>query len=128
MDLTPLFEQIKTLRHPETGCHWDRKQTMADTFKNIMGEAEELSEAIQSGDRAHIREEAGDLLWNLCFVMALAEEEGTFSREEVMKEVMEKMTRRHPHVFGDETANTPEEALAAFMRAKQAEKNEGGEE
>jgi NTP pyrophosphatase (non-canonical NTP hydrolase) len=125
MDLTPIFEQIQRLRDPESGCPWDRDQTLEAYLDPLRGESEELVEALRSGDAEHIREEAGDLLWNLCFVIRLAEERGAFERREVVAEVLEKMTRRHPHVFGDVVADTPEEALQAFRAAKAREKGRG---
>ncbi|MFH0910523.1 MAG: MazG nucleotide pyrophosphohydrolase domain-containing protein [Planctomycetota bacterium] len=123
MNLDPIFEQIATLRHPQTGCPWDLSQTLEAYLDPIAGEAGELVEALQSGNRAHIREEAGDLLWNLCFVIALAEEEGAFTREDVLHDVVAKMRHRHPHVYGEEIARTPDDALAAFRRAKAREKD-----
>jgi uncharacterized protein YabN with tetrapyrrole methylase and pyrophosphatase domain len=124
-DLGPLFSQIARLRAPQGGCPWDKEQTLPKTAKSVRGEAEELAEALAAGDGDGIREEAGDLIWNLCFVLHLAFEQGICTPEEVLAEVIEKMTRRHPHVFGDLKAETPEEALAAFKAAKAKEKNGG---
>ncbi len=118
MDLDPIFEQIAALRHPETGCPWDRAQTITGYLEPIEEEARELVDALRSGDPAQVREEAGDLLWNLCFAIRLAEETGALSREDVVRDVVRKMRGRHPHVFGNESAATPEEALRAFKRAK----------
>lgn len=122
MNITPLFEQIEHLRHPDKGCPWDQKQTLDSYAKPLIGEAEELVEALAAGDLGHVREEAGDLLWNLCFVIRLGEEAGAFTRQQVMADILAKMERRHPHVFGEVEANTPEEALAAFKAAKAQER------
>ena len=122
MKLAPIFEQIATLRDPETGCPWDREQILSRYAEPIREEAEELVEAIQSGDMNHLREEAGDLLWNLCFLLHLAGEEGAFTPEEVVEGVVEKMRRLHPHVYEGVEVATAEEALKVFQEAKNREK------
>ncbi len=122
MDISKIFEQITCLRHPETGCAWDKKQILESYLEPIKEEAEELVSAIKNNDVENICEEAGDLLWNICFVITLAEEKGLFTREKVVNDILAKMKRRHPHVFGDIKANTPEEALQAFLNAKKNEK------
>ncbi|MBN1256997.1 MAG: nucleotide pyrophosphohydrolase [Planctomycetes bacterium] len=126
MDLKPIFKQIETLRNPDGGCPWDQAQVLEEYLKPIASEAEELLAALQAGDMENVCEEVGDLLWNLCFVIHMAEERGEFTREEVLSEITAKMVRRHPHVYGDVVANTPEEALAAFKKAKAEEKKKGG--
>ena len=104
------------------GCAWDRDQTLESCTKHLREEVEELCEAIEKWDAAAIREEAGDLLWNVAFAVHLAEEKGLFPRDAVVMGILEKLVRRHPHVFGAEKASTPEEALAAFNRMKQEER------
>jgi uncharacterized protein YabN with tetrapyrrole methylase and pyrophosphatase domain len=122
VDISAIFEQIKILRHPEDGCDWDKVRVLGDYSRYIAEEAEELCLAIDNNDIENIREELGDLLWNLCFVMSLAAEDGHFTPEEVRDEVVDKMIGRHPHVYRDDVANSPEEALAAFKAAKKKEK------
>ncbi len=119
-----LFRLAERLRQPD-GCAWDREQTLASCAKHLREEVEELCEALQKGDSAAMREEAGDLLWNIAFLVCLAEEKGLFARDAVVMGILEKLVRRHPHVFGGETAATPEEALASFNRAKKREKKTG---
>lgn len=122
MDATPLFTLISQLRHPETGCPWDRQQTLSDLVAPLRNEVEELAEAIDDADAAHIREELGDVLFNVCMLLQVAEQNGLFAPGEAMREVIEKMMRRHPHVFGGESATTVEEAQARFQEAKRREK------
>lgn len=116
-----LYRLAERLRRPD-GCAWDRDQTIASCAKHLREEASELCEAIEKGDPDAIREEAGDLLWNIAFLVRLAEEQGLFPRDAVAMGILEKLIRRHPHVFGGETAATPEEALAAFNRMKDEER------
>lgn len=122
MNLTDIFEQISQLRDPEKGCPWDKKQVLENYLEPIKEEADELIKAIENNDIENICEEAGDLLWNICFVITLAEEKGLFKRTDVAEKVFNKMKNRHPHVFGNVKADTAEKALQAFMTAKQQEK------
>ena len=116
-----IMQLAKRLRDPG-GCPWDAEQTLATAAKCLKDEAQELSEAIDKMDAANIREEIGDCLWNLAFLIYLAEEKGLFTRDEPAMAILEKLVRRHPHVFGSEKAATAEEALAAFNRQKAIEK------
>ncbi len=118
-----LFETLAALRHPETGCHWDRSQSLPDMLKPLRSEVEELAEAIGNDDTESMAEELGDVLWNVLFLMDLLASERGVAPHDVMRLVQEKMIARHPHVFGDETASTPEEALAAYKAAKERLKN-----
>ncbi len=122
MDATPLFEMIASLRHPQTGCPWDRKQKLADLIQPLANEVQELREAVAETDPAHIREELGDVLFNVCMILRAAEEEGLFAPQEAMQGVIEKMIRRHPHVFGAARAVTEEEARELYQEAKRREK------
>jgi len=101
-----LISLARFLRTPE-GCPWDREQSSADFTEYMIGEGEELVEAIASDDNVHIEEEAGDTLFTLLAVIAAAEEEGRLTLEDTLRRVHEKMIRRHEHVFGDEKAETP---------------------
>lgn len=117
-----ILQLAKRLRDPG-GCPWDAEQTLASAVKCLREETGELAEAVARMDSAGIREEIGDCLWNLCFLVYLAEEKGLLTRDEPVMAILEKLVRRHPHVFGSEKATTPEEALASFTRAKQREKS-----
>ena len=118
-----LLELCRTLRHPERGCRWDLAQDFQTFAPNVREEVEELMEAIREENPEKIREEIGDLLWNLTFLINLAEEAGGVQMQDVLGDIQEKMVRRHPHVFGGVDAGTPEEAIASFKKAKEKEKN-----
>jgi ATP diphosphatase len=118
------FEDLWALvKHLRVKCPWDKKQTFDTAKEHLIEEVIEAKEAIEKKDWPNLKEEIGDTLFNLLFLCMLAEEEDLFSLKEVLEENHEKMVRRHPHVFGDIKASTPEEALAAFMKAKAEEKS-----
>lgn len=122
VNLEELFTVVDRLRHPQTGCPWDRTQRLPDLLTPLRNEVEEFAQAVQSGDAEHICEELGDVLFNVCMCVAAAEEAGLFARGATAATVMEKMIRRHPHVFGDETAQSIEEAQERYREAKSREK------
>lgn len=109
------------LRTPD-GCPWDREHFTLDFSRFLREEADELVEAVESGDNDHAAEELGDCLFTLLAAAAAAEEEGRFNLERALRRCLEKMIRRHDHVFGDEKANTPDEAVAAWKKIKEGEK------
>lgn len=109
------------------GCPWDREQTLRDLGRYLREEADEAVKAIESGDMAHVREELGDLLFNLIHAARIAEEEGAFDIRAVIEGARSKIVRRHPHVFGDAKASTTEEVLAHWERVKAEEKRARGE-
>ncbi|MEM8885401.1 MAG: MazG nucleotide pyrophosphohydrolase domain-containing protein [Planctomycetota bacterium] len=113
------------LRAPD-GCPWDREQTMADLARYIREEADEVVQAIEGGDAADIREELGDLLFNILHAARIAEEQGAFDIRAVLTGARDKIVRRHPHVFGDAEASTTEEVLAHWNRVKAEEKKARG--
>lgn len=118
-----LVELMATLRSPG-GCPWDRAQTIKSLTPFIIEEAYEVVSAIDSGDMEHIKEELGDLLFQVIFVSQMASEEGSFDLEDVMDGSYEKMVGRHPHVFGESRAETPGEVLAQWAEIKKAEKKD----
>jgi MazG family protein len=95
---------MSALRTPATGCPWDLEQDFASIAPYTIEEAYEVADAIASGDRNHLCEELGDLLLQPIYHAQLAAEEGAFTLDDVIEAVNRKMIRRHPHVFGDETA------------------------
>ena len=103
-------------------CPWDKKQTFDSAKRYTVEEATEALEAIEKKDWNNLKEELGDTLFNILFLCQLAEEEGLFTVRDVLEYNHQKMVGRHPHVFGDVKASTPEEALAAFLKAKEEEK------
>jgi len=120
-DFKRLVELMAALRGPE-GCPWDRKQT-PDTLKPfLVEECYEVIDALEEGKPDKIKEELGDLLFQIIFHARIAEEEGNFSMHDVIVAIHEKMTRRHPHVFGNEQLTTDKEVLANWEEIKKKEK------
>jgi tetrapyrrole methylase family protein / MazG family protein len=116
-----LLEIVARLRAPD-GCPWDRKQT-AQTFKSyVIEEAHELLEAIDADDSEHVREELGDLLFQLIFLTRLYEEKNLFAMEDVIRSISEKMIRRHPHVFSGLEAGSDEEMRRRWHEIKTRER------
>jgi tetrapyrrole methylase family protein/MazG family protein len=118
--LEDLSDLVQTLRGPN-GCPWDREQTLADLKSFLMGEAYELLEAMDHDDHRYIREEAGDLLFILIFIVDLFREKGTFTIYDVIGEVMGKMIRRHPHVFSHTSMATAREVKENWHALKAQE-------
>lgn len=94
-----LLEVMTQLRHPQTGCPWDRAQTHESLKQYAVEEAYELVDAINSGNTNHIMEEAGDLLFQVVFHACVGEENGTFTMDDIITAICEKMRHRHPHIF-----------------------------
>ncbi len=122
-----LLEIIKMLRG-ENGCPWDREQTHESLKPCMMEEAAELLASIrifdQTGNPENMREELGDVLLQVVMHAQIAEEEGLFTMADVVDEISRKMVRRHPHVFGTGSADTPEEVLMNWDEIKKQEKKE----
>jgi tetrapyrrole methylase family protein/MazG family protein len=116
-----LLQIMDRLRDPG-GCPWDREQTYATLRNYLLEECYEVVEALDAGDRPGLREELGDLLFQIVFLSRLAKEEGAFTAEDVARGIAEKMVRRHPHVFGDGKADTSEEVLRNWEEIKRSEK------
>jgi tetrapyrrole methylase family protein/MazG family protein len=116
-NLHALLEMIRTLRSP-AGCPWDRQQTRADMAKYLMDEACEVIDAIDSGSVSALKEELGDLLFQILFLAVMAEEQGEFTLSDVMAAIGEKMIRRHPHVFGDRVVRDAAEVKANWQAIK----------
>ncbi len=99
--LERLLGIMAALRDPRTGCPWDREQTWASIAPHTIEEAHEVADAIESGDPAAVRDELGDLLFQVVFQARIAEEDGRFDFDAVATAIADKLERRHPHVFGD---------------------------
>jgi len=115
---------MERLRDPQTGCPWDRQQTYATIVPYTIEEAYEVADAIAREDWAELRDELGDLLFQVVFYAQIAREEGRFDFNDVARGIAEKMTRRHPHVFADAHYADAAEQTAAWERLKAAEKTE----
>ena len=120
-NLEALIETIRTLRSPN-GCQWDREQTHETLRPNMLEEAYEAVDAINENNMTHLREELGDVLLQVILHAQIASEEGAFDIEDVAKEINEKLTHRHPHVFGDTKVNSTQDILDAWDKLKAEEK------
>ena len=138
-ELADLIAIMAALRHPETGCPWDVKQDFSTIAPYTIEEAHEVADAIQRDDMVDLCDELGDLLLQVAFHARMAEEAGHFAFPDVIEAITTKLIRRHPHVFGDKTAENARkggspgavkelwEAIKAEERAeKVARKREAG--
>jgi tetrapyrrole methylase family protein / MazG family protein len=107
-EITDLLSIIRTLRGPE-GCLWDKKQTNGDIGRYLIEEAYEVIDAIADGEAEHLKEELGDLLFQILFLAVMAEETDQFKLNDIIAAVSAKMIRRHPHVFGNILVKNVEE-------------------
>jgi XTP/dITP diphosphohydrolase len=121
----PLRTAADTMRAVRERCVWSRRITHRDLVPYLVEESAELIDAVEDGTRADLREELGDLLWQVLFHAAVAagDADDPFDIDDVARGLTEKMVRRHPHVFGDAVAATPEEVLVHWNAAKAAEKS-----
>lgn len=116
-----LVELMQRLLAPD-GCPWDREQTLTTLRRYVLEEACEVIDAIDSGDRKELCTELGDLLLQVVFQAELARVEGAFGPDDVVAAICEKLVRRHPHVFGDESAKDASEVLQNWERIKARER------
>lgn len=112
---------IAQLRGPD-GCPWDQEQTHKSLKPCLVEESGEVLDAIDNEDDENLCEELGDVLLQVVMHAQIASEEGRFSIDDVIQGVTDKMIRRHPHVFGDKKAITPEEGLTLWETIKKQEK------
>jgi nucleoside triphosphate diphosphatase len=119
--LTALLELMARLRDPQRGCPWDREQTFASIAPYTIEEAYEVADAIERGDREHLREELGDLLFQVVFHARMAQERGWFDFAAVARTIQEKLIRRHPHLFAGAVL-APHELVHAWERQKAEER------
>ena len=119
--INELLGVMARLRSP-TGCPWDREQDHQTLRYHAVEEVYELMDAIEAGDDHEMAEELGDLLLQVVFHCQLARERGAFDFEEVCRRIVEKLIRRHPHVFGDSNARTVDAVWAQWEQIKKAEK------
>lgn len=117
-----LINLVEILRG-ENGCPWDKKQTSQTIAMYLMEEIYELIDAIDSGSPHEVCEELGDVLFHILFIARIFEEMGHFDINEVASENSKKMIRRHPHVFGNDHAASPDEVRQGWHRIKMKEKN-----
>ena len=120
--LRQLVDVFRRLLAPD-GCPWDREQTHETLKPYLLEEAQEVLEAIDEMDMEHLKEELGDVLMQIVFHSALAESRGDFDINDVIAGITDKMIRRHPHVFGEAKADTPEDVAILWQQIKEEEKN-----
>ncbi len=120
-ELQSFVNTIWRLRQPD-GCPWDRKQTHASIAKNMVEEAYEAVDCIEANDPEHLCEELGDVLMQVVLHAQIAADAGEFTIADVARGVDEKLIRRHPHVFGEASAEDAEDVLAIWDSVKLAEK------
>lgn len=123
-ELQELTALIKKLRAPD-GCPWDQKQTKTDIGKYLLDESYEVIDALAENHPQHLKEELGDLLFQILFIAEIASESGEFSLAEIMNAIKEKMIRRHPHVFGNVKVQTVQDVKDNWQEIKKKER--GGE-
>lgn len=120
-----LVDIMRRLRSPD-GCPWDREQTHASIAYNLIEEAFEAVEAIESGSDEKMREELGDVLLQVVFHAQMASERGAFDVRDVARGIVAKLVKRHPHVFGEERLETAEDVLRNWERLKSEERGAAG--
>jgi len=120
--IEPLLQIMRRLRDTEEGCPWDRQQTFRSLVPHTLEEAYEVADAIEQDDLAHLPDELGDLLFQVVFYAQLGEEQSRFDFSTVVQHICDKLTRRHPHVFGGESIASAEAQTQAWEDHKQRER------
>jgi len=123
-DIKPLLQIMASLRDPDSGCPWDIKQDFSTIAPYTIEEAYEVADAIQRNNMEELRDELGDLLLQVVFHSRMAEEAGHFAFGDVVDAICDKMTRRHPHVFGDETIADSDAQTHAWEEHKERERSQ----
>lgn len=121
-----LVDTVWRLRQPD-GCPWDRKQTHASIAKNMIEEAYEAVDCIEADDPEHLREELGDVLMQVVLHAQIAADAGEFTCADVVRDIDEKLIRRHPHVFGEAQAADADDVLKIWDQVKLKEKHDKDE-
>ncbi|PWV65907.1 nucleoside triphosphate pyrophosphohydrolase [Plasticicumulans acidivorans] len=126
-DVGALLQLMANLRDPQHGCPWDLAQTYRSIVPHTLEEAYEVADAVERGDLGELRAELGDLLLQVVFYSQLASEEGVFSFNDVVQGLIDKLVRRHPHVFGDTQYADLAEQAADWERIKRDERHSQGQ-
>lgn len=120
-----LYEVVKQLRDPKDGCPWDLKQTHESLLPYMAEEAYEFIHAAEDANFPHMKDELGDVFLQILLHTEMADEKGNFTLSDVMKNLREKLIRRHPHVFDEKVKNmTPEEVSKRWKEIKKEEKKD----
>ena len=120
--ITRLHEVVAKLRHPTDGCPWDLEQTHRSLLKYLIEESYEFSHAVEEENFEEMKDELGDILLQVVLHSQLASEKEHFKLDEVVKAIADKMVRRHPHVFADESDRSIEGIKKNWEKIKKAEK------
>jgi len=118
-----LLEVMASLRDPQRGCPWDREQTFQSILPYTLEEVYEVAEAIEQGDMSALREELGDLLFQIVFYAQMAKETGEFDFADIAAGISDKLVQRHPHVFGDVDIADAETQTLAWEQHKERERH-----
>ena len=127
MPIDRLLEIMIRLRDPAAGCPWDLQQDFRSIAPHTIEEAYEVADAIERGDLPALRDELGDLLFQVAFHARLASEQGAFGFDDVVDAICDKLTRRHPHVFGGTTVADADEQTRLWESLKAAERRSQGQ-
>lgn len=114
---------MASLRKPDTGCPWDIKQTFQTIVPHTLEEAYEVADSIERGEMAELRDELGDLLFQVVFYAQLAKEQGLFEFDDILQAINDKLIRRHPHVFADAEYKDEQSLHQAWEQAKAGERD-----
>lgn len=126
-EIAKKMEQLVNVMHTlrsQDGCPWDRAQTLADLRQYVLEETYEVLHAMDRSNLPALKEELGDLLFQVVFLSQMMQEDNIFALSDVLDHLNEKMISRHPHVFGDSTAKSPEQALQNWESMKDRQKAE----
>ena len=121
-NIQQLLDIMIRLRDPEKGCPWDQKQSYQSIVPHTLEEAYEVADAIESGDFDGLRDELGDLLFQIVFYAQLAKEESRFDFSDIVDAISDKLIRRHPHVFADMSFDNAEQQTAHWEATKAQER------
>jgi len=122
MDINALLQVMQRLRHPEEGCPWDRQQTFASLVPHTLEEAYEVADSIEREHNADLCDELGDLLFQIVFYAQIASEKKLFEFDDVVAAIVDKLIRRHPHVFADEQIDSVARQTEAWEEHKRQER------
>lgn len=123
-EMKQLLEIMSALRHPESGCPWDLEQDFSSIAAYTVEEAYEVADAIERGDMPDLKDELGDLLFQVVFHAQLASEQQDFSFPDVAQAISDKLVRRHPHVFGDDATRDKQALMDAWEQHKTNERQD----
>ncbi len=121
-EMSELLEVMARLRDPENGCPWDKQQTFKSILPYTLEEVYEVADAIDQNDMASLREELGDLLFQIVFYAQMAKEAGEFEFADVAAEISDKLIQRHPHVFSNTEIESAEAQTQAWEKHKESER------